>query len=97
MRPSSCVLAFLLAAGFLAASPRPAAACSCSGGLTPCQAFASSPIVFVGEVLSVEKAGGDFHMRLRVVRGSPFALWVWLCRPTGRPLCISETCRPRPT
>ena len=57
-----------LAAGFLAANPRPAAACSCAGSLTPCQAFASSPIVFVGEVLSVEKTGSDFHMRLRVVR-----------------------------
>ena len=68
MRPSSCLLAFVLAAGFLAAGPRPAAACSCSGGLTPCQAFASSPIVFVGEVLSVEETGGDFRMRLRVVR-----------------------------
>ena len=30
-------------------------------------------------------------------RGSPFALWVWLCRPTGRPLCTRETCRPMPT
>lgn len=68
MRPSSCLLAFLLAAGFLAAGPRPAAACSCSGAPTPCQAFASSPIVFVGEVLSVEETGGDFRMRLRVVR-----------------------------
>ena len=68
MRPSSCLLAFLLAAGFLAASPRPAAACSCIGIPTPCQAFGTSPIVFVGEVLSVEETGGDFHMRLRVIR-----------------------------
>ena len=68
MRPSSCSLAFGLVAGFLAAGPRPAEACSCGGRPTPCQAFASSPIVFVGEVLSVEETGGDFHMRLRVVR-----------------------------
>ena len=67
MRPSSCLLAFVLATVFLAAGPaqpRPAAAPQPS----PCQAFASSPIVFVGEVLSVEETGGDFHMRLRVVR-----------------------------
>jgi Carboxypeptidase regulatory-like domain len=68
MRPSSCLLAFVLAAGFLAADARPAEACSCAGRLSPCQAFASSPIVFVGEVLSVERTGGDFHMRLHVVR-----------------------------
>ena len=68
MRHSSCLLAFVLAAVFLAASPRPAAACSCAGRLTPCEAYASSPIVFVGEVLSVERTGGDFHMRLRVLR-----------------------------
>src|SRR4029079_15922525 len=47
MRSSSCVLAFVWAAGILAA--RPAAACSCQVGPTPCQAFFSSPIVFVGE------------------------------------------------
>ncbi len=68
MRPSSCLLAFVLAAGFLAAGARPAAACSCAGFQSPCQAFASSPIVFVGEVLSAERTGDDFHMRLRVVR-----------------------------
>ena len=68
MRPSSCLLAFLVTAGFLAVGARPAAACSCAGGLSPCEAFARSPIVFVGEVMSVEKAGDDFHMRLRVVR-----------------------------
>ena len=59
---------FVLAAGFLAAEPRPASACSCIGGLTPCRAFASSPVVFIGEVLSVEETGGEFHMRLRVSR-----------------------------
>jgi hypothetical protein len=68
MRQSSCLFLFALAAGFLAVDPRPAAACSCIGGLTPCQAFATSPIVFVGEVLSVEQTGGDFQMRLRVIR-----------------------------
>ena len=68
MRLSSYSLAFVVAAGFLAAGPRPAAACSCVHGPTPCEAFASSPIVFVGEVLSVEETGGNFHMRLRVVR-----------------------------
>ena len=68
MRRSSCLLASVLAAGFLAAGARPAAACSCAGSQSPCQAFATSSIVFVGEVLSVERAGDDFHMRLRVVR-----------------------------
>src|SRR5262245_1327477 len=68
MRPSSCFLASVLAAGFLAAGARPAAACSCAGSLSPCQAFATSSIVFVGEVVSVERVGDDFHMRLRVVR-----------------------------
>jgi hypothetical protein len=68
MRPSSCLLAAVLAAGFLAASARPAAACSCVDTLSPCQAFARSSIVFVGEVVSVETVGGDFNMRLKVVR-----------------------------
>jgi len=68
MRLSTYLLAFTLVAGFLAADPRPAAACSCISGLTPCHAFASSPIVFVGDVLSVEETGGEFHMRLRVIR-----------------------------
>ena len=65
---SSRLLPFLLAAGFLATGPRPAAACSCADSPTPCQAFDTSPIVFVGDVLSAEEAGNDFHMRLRVVR-----------------------------
>jgi hypothetical protein len=68
MRTSPCLLAFALAAGLLAAGVRPAAACSCAGSESPCQAFASSPIVFVGDVLSAETAGREFHMRLRVVR-----------------------------
>jgi hypothetical protein len=68
MRPSSCLLASVLAAGILAGGARPAAACSCAGSLSPCQAFATSSIVFVGDVVSVEKVGDDFHMRLRVVR-----------------------------
>src|SRR6187431_1115143 len=68
MRPSSCLLASVLVAGFLAAGARPAAACSCAGSLSPCQAFARSSIVFVGDVVSVEQVGGDFHMRMRVVR-----------------------------
>ena len=68
MRRPSCPLAFVVAAGFLAADARPATACSCAGFQSPCQAFASSPIVFVGEVLSAERTGDDFHMRLRVVR-----------------------------
>jgi hypothetical protein len=58
----------VLAAGFLVAGARPAAACSCALNPSPCQAFNSSSVVFVGEVVSVERAGGDFHMRLRVVR-----------------------------
>ena len=68
MRPSACLVAPVLVAVFLAAGTRPAAACSCAGRLSPCQAFAASSIVFVGEVASVEQVGNDFHMRLRVVR-----------------------------
>lgn len=68
MRPSSCLLAFVLAAGFLSVGARPAAACSCAGSLSPCEAFARSSIVFVGEVVSVKETGDAFHMRLRVVR-----------------------------
>ena len=68
MRTSPCLLSFVLAAGFLVAGLRPAAACSCIARPSPCEAFAGSPIVFVGDVLSVEEAGGAFHMRLRVVR-----------------------------
>lgn len=69
MRASSCLHAILLATFCVVATGvRPASACSCAGGPTPCQAFASSPIVFVGEVLSVERTGNDFHMRLQVVR-----------------------------
>ena len=68
MRASSCFLVSVLAAVFLAAGARPAAACSCAGSLSPCQAFATSSVVFVGEVVSVERVGSDFHMRLRVIR-----------------------------
>ncbi|MEO6236021.1 MAG: hypothetical protein ABIQ52_03425 [Vicinamibacterales bacterium] len=68
MRPSPFLLASALAIGFLLVGARPAAACSCVGSLSPCQAFDTSSIVFVGEVVSVEKAGDDFHMRLRVLR-----------------------------
>jgi hypothetical protein len=66
--PSSSLLAFVVAAGFLAVGARPALACSCVRGLSPCEAFARSPIVFVGDVVSVETGGNLFHMRLRVVR-----------------------------
>lgn len=69
MRTPPCLPAILLATlGVVAAGIRPAAACSCAGSPTPCQAYASSPIVFVGDVQSVETTGGYFHMRLRVVR-----------------------------
>ena len=68
MRTSPCLLSFVLAAGFLVAGVRPAAACSCIAHPSPCEAFTGSPIVFVGDVLSVEEAGRDVHMRLRVVR-----------------------------
>jgi hypothetical protein len=67
MRPSY-LLASVLAAGLLVLGARPASACSCTSGLSPCQAFAKSSIVFVGEVVSVERTGNDFHMRVRVVR-----------------------------
>ena len=68
MRPSSCLLAAVLAAGFLAVGARSASACTCADSLSPCRAFARSSIVFVGEVASAERVGDDFHMRLRVVR-----------------------------
>jgi hypothetical protein len=68
MRPSF-LFGSLLAVGFLALGARPAAACTCVTTLSPCQAFARSSIVFVGDVVSVEEVGDAFHMRLRVVRG----------------------------
>jgi hypothetical protein len=68
MPSSPCLLAFVLVAGVVAAGIRPAAACSCVGTQSPCQAFATSEIVFVGDVLSVEETGRAFHMRLRVGR-----------------------------
>jgi hypothetical protein len=68
MRASSWLLTSVLAVGSLAASARPASGCSCVSTPSPCQAFATSPIVFIGDVLSVEETGRDFHMRLRVVR-----------------------------
>ena len=69
MRATSGLHAILLAPLFvIGAGIRPATACSCAGSPTPCQAYASSPIVFVGDVLSSERTGKDFHMRLRVVR-----------------------------
>jgi hypothetical protein len=69
MRPSSCLLAFVVAAGFLALGAFPATACSCLLSRSPCEAFAKSSIVFVGDLVSVQRAGDRFHMRLRVVRG----------------------------
>ena len=69
MRPSSCLLASVLVAGFLAVGARPAAATSCLlGNQSPCEAFARSSIVFVGEPVSVKKVGDECRMRLRVVR-----------------------------
>src|SRR5262245_30509745 len=68
MRPSSCLLACMLTTGFLFVGARPASACSCVDSPSPCQAFARSSIVFVGEVISVERIGNDFRMRLRVDR-----------------------------
>lgn len=68
MRLSSWVLTSVLTVGCLVTSVRPASACSCANSPSPCQAFAASPVVFVGDVLSVEQTGSDFHMRLRVVR-----------------------------
>ena len=38
------------------------------GSISLCQAFVASPIVFVGDVVSVEETGRDVHMRLRIVR-----------------------------
>lgn len=69
MRTRASLHAVLLAAVYiLAAGIRGAEACSCAGSETPCQAFASSPIVFIGDVLSTEETGGQFHMRMRIVR-----------------------------
>jgi len=69
MRATSCLHALLFAIlCVLAAGIRPAAACSCVRTETPCEAYTSSPVVFVGDVVSVEETGGQFHMRLRVVR-----------------------------
>ncbi len=68
MRASFWILSSAVVVGLLATGVRPASACSCVSTPTPCQAFATSPIVFIGDVLSVEETDGNFHMRLRVVR-----------------------------
>src|SRR5690349_18381065 len=47
---------------------RPAAACSCSYYLSPCQGYGAAAVVFAGEVVSVEEVNGEFRMRLRVLR-----------------------------
>jgi hypothetical protein len=54
-----------LTLGLLAA--RPAAACSCAYYLSPCQGYGAE-VVFAGEVVSVDEVGGQFQMRLRVLR-----------------------------
>jgi hypothetical protein len=51
-----------------AAGIRPASACACVTTQTPCEGYASSPIVFVGDVLSSETIDGWYHMQVRVVR-----------------------------
>ena len=43
---------------------RPASACSCSDSRNPCERYASTPIVFVGDVLSSEETGSWYHMQV---------------------------------
>lgn len=68
MRLTPWLVVAVLTIGFLGTGVQPAAACSCLGGSSPCQAFAAAPVVFVGEVVSVERVGDEFRMRLRVER-----------------------------
>ena len=58
MRATSWLHAVLLAAlCVVAGGIRPASACSCSYSQTPCETYASTSIVFVGDVLSSEATG----------------------------------------
>ncbi len=59
------LITLVVTAIFGTALVRPAAACSCASYSTPCQAFDTS-VVFVGEVESVQEAGTEIQMRLRV-------------------------------
>jgi hypothetical protein len=69
MRATSWLHAVLIAAlCVVAGGIRPASACSCADTQTPCERYASTPIVFVGDVLSSEQTDGWYHMRVRVVR-----------------------------
>ena len=69
MRATSWLHAVLLAALWVVAGGiRPASACSCSDSRNPCERYASTPIVFVGDVLSSEETGSWYHMQVRVVR-----------------------------
>jgi hypothetical protein len=69
MRATSWLHAVLLAALCVGAGGiRPASACTCYDSQTPCERYASSPIVFVGDVLSSETVDGWYRMRVRVVR-----------------------------
>lgn len=63
----SLVVAATLTAGITTVAARQAEACSCAFNPTPCQAF-DAPVIFVGEVQSVQEVDGEFHMRLRVTR-----------------------------
>ena len=54
--------------GVVATGIRPASACTCADTRTPCEWYASSPIVFVGYVLSSDTNDGWSHMQVRVVR-----------------------------
>lgn len=69
MRATAWLHAVLLATlCVVAAGIRPASACSCSDSRTPCERYAASPVVFVGDVLSSEVIDGWYRMQVRVVR-----------------------------
>jgi hypothetical protein len=67
MHMRTVIPAGLLVAGFVAIGARTASACTCVAAITPCQAF-EAEIVFVGRVVSSERVGDEFRMRLDVTR-----------------------------
>lgn len=76
-----------------AAWPRAVSACSCGGSDSPCGDF-QYPVVFVGDVLSVQETGGRTLHRVRVVRAlkgvDQDIVDVWSGGPCGTKLQAGE-------
>jgi len=56
----------ILIALFVAWKSRPAEACSCGDPVPACEAFQSSPVVFVGKVVAVKESGSELEATFTV-------------------------------